>query len=112
MQELWEKVRFSDSCKKILITHLLRKACENVSSQPDSIERYFTEVGCVMSTSGEDDHLIFPQKFSSGDYFFVYAADDNNVVVLIQATLESEDKLEDEILGEDVVYTMLDDILD
>ena len=30
--------------------------------------------------------LDYSQKFYSGDYFFVYASDDNNVVVLIHTT--------------------------
>ena len=75
--------RFSASHKRILITHLLTKAFMQVCSQPDSIERDFTKVGLVMSTTGEDDHLTFLHKFSSCDYLFVYDADDNNVFSLI-----------------------------
>ena len=42
--------------------------------------------------------LFFPQKLFSGDCFFVYASDDNNVVVLIQSNPDSADTPEAEIL--------------
>ena len=42
-----------------------------------------------MSATREDGHLIFTQKLSSGDYFFVYADGDNNVVGLVQPTPDS-----------------------
>ena len=44
-----------------------------------------------MSATVEYYHLIFPQKFSYGDYFFFYSVGDNNVVGLIHTTPESED---------------------
>ena len=49
-----------------------------------------------MSDTGKDEHLIFPQKLFSSDFF--YASDENNVVVFIHTTQESEDTLEDYIL--------------
>ena len=49
---------------------------------------------------------MFSQKLYSGDYSFVYASDDNNIVVLIQTTPESADTLEDNMPYEDVVDTM------
>ena len=49
-----------------------------------------------MSVTGEDDHLVSTQKFSSGDYSFVYYIDDNNDVDLIQPTTERADTLEDD----------------
>ena len=54
----------------------------------------------------EDDHLILPQKFSSGEYLFAYYYSDNNVVGLIQPTPYSADTPEAYITDEDVVYTM------
>ena len=48
-------------------------------------------VGCGMSATGEYDYFIFPHKFSSGDYLFVYSGDDNNVVGFIHTTPDSED---------------------
>ena len=65
-----------------------------------------------MYNTGEDDHLVFPQNLSSGDYVFVYAADKNNVVGLIQPTSESEITPEYEIPDEDVVYTIVYDMLE
>ena len=56
--------------------------------------------------------LYFSQKFYSGDYSFVYASDDNNVVVSIHPTPESEDTPEADIPYEEVVDTMGDDMLD
>ena len=44
-----------------------------------------------MSVTVEYGHLVCQQKFSSVDYYFVYDYDENNVVVLIQTTQESED---------------------
>ena len=49
---------------------------------------------------------MFSQKLYSGDYSFVYASDDNNIVVLIQTTPESADTLKDNMPYEDVVDTM------
>ena len=83
-----------------------------VCSQPDSIERDFTKVGLVMSTTGEDDHLTFLHKFSSCDYLFVYDADDNNVFSLIQPTTDSSDTLEAFMKDEDVVDNMGDGMLE
>ena len=56
--------------------------------------------------------MVFPQKLFSGDYFFVYASDDNNVVVLIQPTPEIADTPESEIPDEELADAMLDDMLD
>ena len=64
-----------------------------------------------MSANIEYDILIFPQKFFSGDYFFVYAAGDNNVVVLIHTTPYRVDTPEADIMDEYVFDTMLDNIL-
>ena len=50
-------------------------------------------------------------KFYSGDYLFVYASDDNNVVVLIQTTPDTSDTPEADIPYEEVVDTMGDDML-
>ena len=88
-------VLLPDSCKQILINHLFTKACIQVFSQPNSPEIYFTKVGCGMYATREYYHLIFPQNFSFGHYLFVYAAGDNNVVGLVNATPDNEDKLED-----------------
>ena len=65
-----------------------------------------------MSATREDAHLIFTQNFSSGDYLFVYAYGDNNIVGLITPTPDSEDTLEAYIPDEDVVDTMEVDILE
>ena len=56
--------------------------------------------------------MIFPQKLFFGDYFFVYASDDNNVVLLIHPTSESADTPEDDIPDWVVVDTMVDDLLE
>ena len=48
----------------------------------------------------------------SGDHLFVYASDDNYVVVLIQPTTESSYTLDAEIPYEEVVDTMGYDMLD
>ena len=69
-------------------------------------------MGCGMSDTGEEDHLIFSQKLYSGDYLFVYDADDNSVVGLIYPTPDSSDTLEDYIPDEDVFDTMGDDIME
>ena len=37
-----------------------------------------------MPATGEDDRLIFWQKFFPGDYFFGYAYGGNNVIIFIQ----------------------------
>ena len=54
----------------------------------------------------------FSQKFYFSDYLFVYASDDNNVVVLIQPIPESADTTEADMQYEKVVDTMGYDILD
>ena len=59
-----------------------------------------------MYAPGEDDHLIFPQKFSSSEYFFVYYYGENNVVGLLQPTPDSADTPETYMTDEDLVYTM------
>ena len=59
-----------------------------------------------MFATGEYDHLTFPQKLYSGDYFFVYYSNENNVVSLIYTTLCIVDKLESGMLDEDVVDNM------
>ena len=53
-----------------------------------------------------------PEKLFYGDYLFVYASDENNVVVLIQPTPESADTPEADIPDEEVVHTMGDDMLE
>ena len=75
-----------DSRKRIFITHHLSKSWIQVCSHTESLVRYFTKLGCGMSATGEYDHLIFPQNFSSGDFLSVYDAGKNNVVVLIHPT--------------------------
>ena len=69
-------------------------------------------MGCGIYTTEEGGQLIFPWKFYSSDYLFVYAADENNVVCLIHPTPQSEDTLESEILDQDVVDTMVDYMLE
>ena len=64
-----------------------------------------------MSSTGEDDKLIFTQNFYSCDYLFVYDAGDNNVVGLIQTIPDSADTSESYMPDEDMVDTMGDDIL-
>ena len=56
--------------------------------------------------------MIFSQKFFSGDYLFFYASDENDVVVIIKLTLESADKMEDEVPDDEVVGTMGYDMLE
>ena len=65
-----------------------------------------------MSVTREDDHLFFPQNFSSGDYSFVYAADNNNVVGLIHPIPYSADTSEDEIPYDYFVGNMVDHMLE
>ena len=65
-----------------------------------------------MSSTKEYDHFIFPHKFSSDDYLFIYAAGDNNVVSLIYPNPDIEDTPEAYITYEDAVDTMGDDILE
>ena len=65
-----------------------------------------------MSATGEGNHLIFTQKFSSSDELFVYAAGENNVVGLIQPTPDSAYTPEDYMPDNDVVDTMGDDMLE
>ena len=52
---------------------------------------------CSTSSTGEDDHLICIHKFSSSDYPFVYASDENNAVNVIKTNPDREDIPEDEI---------------
>ena len=56
--------------------------------------------------------MVFPQELYSGDYFFVYASDENNVVVFIQTTPESADTPENDMPDYEVFDTMVDDILE
>ena len=64
-----------------------------------------------MSATREDDNLIFTQKLSFVDYFFVYADGDNNVVSLIQPTPDRAYTTEDSVTDKDVVGTMVDDMM-
>ena len=90
----------------------MRNGQRQLFSHPEYIETHLTKAGCDMSTNKEYNKLILPQKFSSGDYLFSYYADDNNVVGLIQITTESADTPEDEIPDEDVIDTMVYDMLE
>ena len=65
-----------------------------------------------MSSNVEDDHIIFPQKFYSGNSLFVYDYGDNNVANLIHTTPYISDILEFYMPNEDVVGTVVDDILE
>ena len=65
-----------------------------------------------MSSTGEDDHSFFPQKFSYSDYLFVYTDGNNNVVDLIHTTPDSADTPEACMPDEDVVDIMGDDMLE
>ena len=56
--------------------------------------------------------MIFTKKLFYGDYLFVYTSDDNNVVVLIQLTPYVADTPEDEMTDEEVVDTMVYDMMD
>ena len=69
-----------------------------------------SKVGCGMSATVEDDHLIFTQKFSSGYNLFVYAVGYNNVVGLIHTILYISDTTYDGILDKYMVDTMVDNI--
>ena len=66
----------------------------------------------MWSSTGEDEQFFFTQMLSSGDYFFVYAAGENNGVGLIQPTPDSVDTPEAYITDEDVVDTIIVDILE
>ena len=44
-----------------------------------------------MSAIGEDDQLIFLQKFCSDDYLSIYASDEKNVVGWIHPTQDISD---------------------
>ena len=65
-----------------------------------------------MSATREDENLILPQKFSSGDYLFFYDAGDNNVVGLLHTCTYSEDTPQAYNTDDDVVDIMGDDMLD
>ena len=65
-----------------------------------------------MSATGYDENFNFPHTFFSGDYFFVYDSDNNNVVVLIHPTPYISDTPEDKILDEELVGTMGDDMME
>ena len=56
--------------------------------------------------------FIFPNKYYSGDYYFVYASDDNNVVGLLQPTPYISNIPEADIPDEYVVDTMGSDMMD
>ena len=87
------------------------KERRQVCSHTDYLEKYFTNIGCGMYTR-KYEIFICPHKFSSGDNYFVYDNDDNYVFGLIYITTESADTPDSEILGEDVVDTMGDDIIE
>ena len=55
--------------------------------------------------------MVFSQKFSLSDYIFFYATGDNNVVVLIYHTPDSEDTPESYILDKDVFDNIGDGML-
>ena len=77
--------------RKHLINELLTNAWIQVCSQHNYLERYLTKVGYGMYATGEYIHFIFAQDFSSGDYYFVYAAGEKNVVGLIHPNPDIED---------------------
>ena len=56
--------------------------------------------------------IDFSQKLFSGDYFSVYAYDENNVVVFIHPATESIDTLDDGMPYEEAVDTIVDDIIE
>ena len=56
--------------------------------------------------------MVFSQKLFSGNYFFVYASGDNDVVVLIHPNPDSAETLESEITDEEVFDNMGDDMLE
>ena len=90
----------------------MTKACKQFYSQNDSIQRFFTKVGCGTFATGKYDQFIFPHKFSSGDYLSIYDDGDNNIVVLIHPTPDSKDTLEAHMPYEDVFDTMRNDMLE
>ena len=65
-----------------------------------------------MSATVEDDHLIFTQKFFSSDYFFAFSGANNSVSGLIQTTTYSADIPVDYMPDEDLVDTMVNDMLE
>ena len=65
-----------------------------------------------MSATGEDNHLVSPQKFSSGDYFLAYADGDSSVVSLLLYNPSSIYIPEAYMIYEDVFYTMIDGMLE
>ena len=65
-----------------------------------------------MPTTREYAQLVFPYNFSSVDYLFLYTDDEKNVFVSIQPITESAYKPEADIPDENVVDTMVDDILE
>ena len=56
---LWYLGLFPAPYYQILITNLLIKAWRHVCSQLDSLERYFTKVGCGMSATGHFPVIIY-----------------------------------------------------
>ena len=97
----------------ICVSCLLNNSWIKLFSQPDSLENYITNVGCVWYYHY---WIILPidflYHFSSGDYLFFYAYDDNNVVGLMQPTPQRAYTPEVEILYEYVVDTMVDDLVE
>ena len=69
-------------------------------------------MGCGIYATREYYHLIFPQKFSPGDYSFFYASGDNNVVGLIQLITYNAYTLGGCVLDDYLVYTMGNDIME
>ena len=69
-------------------------------------------MGCGISATREDYHLIFSQKLSFSYYSFVYAAGEDNCVGLLWPTPDGADTLEAEIIDEGASDTMVDDILE
>ena len=65
-----------------------------------------------MSATGEYDPFVFPHKFSSGDYYFVYAAGENNFVGLLKPTPESSYTSEAKIPYEYMVANVGEDMLE
>ena len=104
--------RLPASDNQILITYLITNIWIQVCSHPDSLEKYFTKVGCGISATVKYDHLVFTQNFSSGDYLFVYADGENNVVSLIHPNPDSEDTPEAYMPVVYVVDIMVDYILE
>ena len=110
--DIYQLGKLRASYKIILITQIFIKASIKVCSQPESLAIYFTQIGCDMFNTGEYYYQVYPKNFSSGDYSFVYAADDNNVVGLLQSTPQIANTPEVQIPDEDVVDTMEGDILE